>query len=153
MSEWQLEFAADHLRAMKKETVELLEKHSLNEMNIRQWLHFLARQSVLTRHKRAKEYLAEIDEKRLVSTELSNQMIHILNDFFFALKKEKKTVKNILTGMIRYCEVCRRAFTPQPNHPNQLTCGEKHCVNEHRNRKKRAGTQRKEGLVARVRHA
>jgi hypothetical protein len=153
MSEWQLEFADDHLRAMKKEAAAMLKTHRMEARDISQWLNFLARQSILSRHEKTRTYLAEVQEKTLVSTELSNQMIHVLNDFLFGLNKEKRTVKDVLNRSVRHCEICHRAFTPQPNHPDQLTCGETSCVNEHRNKKKRLEASQKHLPVARVPHA
>lgn len=152
-SEWNLEFAGDHLPEMRKEAEAMLEAHTMDAFEVTQWLHFLARQSLLSRHEHAKPYLAEVQEKTLVKTELSNQMIHVLNDFLFALKKDRQTVKEVLNRSVRHCEVCHRAFAPEPNHPNQLTCGETSCVNEHRNRKKRLERSQKIPPVARVRQA
>lgn len=135
--EWNFEFLKAHLPAMKKEATTILQTHHMRKNDVLRWIHFLARQSLLNRHKQTKKYLGEIEEKTLAGTELTNTMIHILNDFLYALDKDRQTVKDVLQDSVRHCTVCTRAYTPKPNVKNPLTCGKSDCVDKQKKMQKK----------------
>jgi len=135
--EWDVEFLKVHLPAMKKEAVAILKAHKMGKADVMRWIHFLARQSLLSRHKQGKPYLAKVVEKTLTGTELTNTMIHVLNDFLFALDKYRQTVKAVLEQSVRHCVICSRAYTPKSNVKNPLTCGKSDCVDEQKKMQKK----------------
>lgn len=148
--EWDTEFLKVHLPAMKKEAKAILKAHKMRKDDVFQWIHFLAGQSLLSRHTQTKPYLAEVEEKTLTGSELTNTMIHVLNEFLYALDKDRQTVKAVLEHTVLHCIICRRAYTPKPNVKKPLTCGESDCVDEQKNIQKKLKRSQKVAETAPV---
>jgi hypothetical protein len=141
--EWELDFRDTQLPAIRKETEELLVLHAMTDGKVEHWQRELARCGVLHSEKLTKNYLLEIDENTLKSTEDANHMIFILGQLLFAVGGDEKPLRELLGGFTvrNRCRVCHHPF--QPMRDSQMTCGEKNCIDKHRNKTKQLNRKRK----------
>ena len=141
--EWELDFRDTQLPAIRKEAEELLALHGMTERQVEHWQRELARCGVLHSEKLTKNYLLEIEESTLKSTEDTNHMIFILGQLLFAIGGDERPLRELLGGFTvrNRCSVCHHPF--EPKRESQMTCGEKVCVDVHRNKTKQLKRKRK----------
>ncbi len=115
----------------------------MTEGQVEHWQRELTRCGVLHSEKLTKNYLLEIDENTLKSTEYANRMIFILGQLLFAIGGDERPLRELLGGFTvrNRCKICHHPF--EPKRESQVTCGEKTCVDSHRNKAKQLKRKRK----------
>jgi len=130
----------------KKEAKQIIDELKINIDYIKEWRSFLADNNLINEShyssKIKKAYIKALDANLIIGAEEVNYMIFILNFFLNILTNEKNTVKNVIGNLsYKHCVICGANF--KSNKDVQITCGNKFCINENKNRAKKLLRKRK----------